>query len=214
MLRTSAACAAVCLVVFCAPASAKIYKCTGPEGKISFNDRPCSKGDQEEVNTGKSSSPSVTGQPASSGKAVAPPPNKAIKGADGPQVTGNLFGENFASTKARIFKLNSYVLEIRQGDAFFADREILIFIFGSKDENIAGKTYDIPDLSRRQQPKVIVTYNSSDGQRKQREFESGYTMRLSFGQPLDGTLGGSISLKLRNQSDLSVNGTFMATVDY
>ena len=39
-------------------------------------------------------------------------------------------------------------------------------------------------------------------------------MQLSFGEVVDGKLSGRISLAFRNKSDLSVNGSFVANVEY
>ena len=200
---------ASCLIVLSAPAGAKIYKCTGPDGDVSFNDKPCQQGNQEVVTTGKSSSTS------------SPLPSSPETGSDTKEKTpsdsivGKFYGEDFKFSRARVVKLISYVIEIQQGGGdWLPEKEVTIFLFGSEKEGLDGKRYDIPDPTLSRQPTLILIWNAADGKRKQKKFVRDYTMQLAFGQAKDGKIDGRISLSLPNKADLSLNGTFVATLEY
>lgn len=127
---------------------------------------------------------------------------------------GKIYNEDFKFARGRIFKLISYVIELKDGKDFLPDKELTVFIFGSEDEVIPGSRYVFPDAKRKQQPKLVLIWNTSNGERKQKEIERGYSMTLEFGQIEDDRLDGRINVALPNRNDLSLSGKFVLDVEY
>ncbi len=190
------------LMFMCTPADAGFYKCTDAKGKITFKDRPCAKGKQEVLKNISSKSPTA---PTSTGS------TKSKSG----QVEGKIYGEDFTFSKGIIFTLaGNYIFEIKQGWQFLPDKELTVFLRVDENENLVGKRYNFPDSKRRQQPKLTLIWNTSDGKRRQKDIESGYKMALEFGHIEDGILNGRITVALPNKNDLYLNGKFTLKVDF
>ena len=49
------------LLIFSSPAFAALYKCTNEEGKIEYKDKPCSNGNQEQLQQKSTGSPNPAG---------------------------------------------------------------------------------------------------------------------------------------------------------
>lgn len=190
-----------------------IYKCIGAGGQISFEDRPCAAGEREEALPTRRIPVEGAPEPAISEPApVTAAPAEPVAG-DG-RVAGAVYGEPFVATRARVYKVGAYVLELEEGAGAKPDKAITIFLWGSAGAPLGGRLFTSPDPALSQQPQIIVIWTTADGARRQKEITSGYTLRLTFAQPAGGTIDGRIALALPDDESLNIAGSFTAEIDY
>ncbi len=131
---------------------------------------------------------------------------------DAPPAAGRLQGRDFRVKGATI---ENGILSLRQGEDFFADRELLIFLFLDDREIPSGRRFDVgadaqpgtltPHLhikwrdDAEQMPETNIVMNE-------------YRMTLEFGQEADRKLPGRIELTVPGQPATKVSGRFEADV--
>ena len=91
-----------------------------------------------------------------------------------------------------------------EGRAFF------VFLFLDEGEDAAGNRYSYSPAAMGD-PHIHMHYRSDDGIEID-TFMEDYSLELEFGQPVDGRLPGSITLKLPDEPQSFVSGSFEANV--
>jgi hypothetical protein len=146
-------------------------------------------------------------QPGEAGPAtVAKPP---VPGAAAAEASGKLHGRDFRADKA---ELANGVLTLRQGEDFFPDLALKVFLFPEEGETAEGKTYNVSTGKYRGlRPHVHVLWKETGENLPESEvFMDGYTMKLSFDKASGGKLPGKIELQLPDEAKSSVTGSFVA----
>ena len=122
--------------------------------------------------------------------------------------SGKIHGEPFRVEAA---KVENNILTLRQGQDFFPDRAVTIFMFLKKDEALEGRTFNISTDHGFGAPHIHMKWR--DGDKKAPEtkiFMKEYAMRLQFKEKENGALPGNIFLSLPDDSKSFVAGTFLA----
>jgi len=125
-------------------------------------------------------------------------------------VSGTIHGERFELQDAYV---QSDVLHLRTGDEFFADQELVIFLFLKDGEELGGKTYEVTSGSAFGSPHVHMKYKLPDQNIPKSEmFMKGYAMKLSFGSRDGAVIPGEINLVLPDENESKVAGKFVAEI--
>ena len=94
-------------------------------------------------------------------------------------VSGNIHGADFLVESA---KIENSILTIRQGDGFFPDQAIMIFMFLQADEKLEGKTYNVTSKDELEIPHVHLQWKEEGNDvPKTKIFMRDYTMKLEIG---------------------------------
>ncbi len=127
--------------------------------------------------------------------------------------SGKLMGLNFSAD--RIYLQNG-VLHLKQGEDFFADREIIIFLFLDDNERISGRTFNVSaKASDFNAPHIHLRWKTEESKVPQSEVVmNDYTMRLAFDHVVDNTVTGKIDLTVAGDGDKKtrISGPFTAKV--
>ncbi|HEX4645748.1 MAG TPA: DUF4190 domain-containing protein [Verrucomicrobiae bacterium] len=122
---------------------------------------------------------------------------------------GKVHGLDF---KVESAKMENGILTIRQGKDFFAEREMIIFLFLKPGESIQGKSYQInqKDASGAPTSAQIHINWMEPGERspKPATFSDQFAMKLEFGQTAAGKLPFKIYLCLPDKEKSYVAGNF------
>ena len=122
--------------------------------------------------------------------------------------SGKIHGEDFTVENA---KINAGILTLRQGEDFFADREVMIFLFLGKDEKPGGKTFHISKESNVSVPHIHMKWKEKNKNvPKTQIFIKDYVMRLELGTREGRKLPGKIYLALPDTLKSFVAGRFVA----
>lgn len=123
---------------------------------------------------------------------------------------GTIHGEAFVSKSV---KLENGILTIRDGDEFFPDHAVLVFLFLKKDETPEGKSFNINRKSSFGSPHIHMKWKIENSKVPKTEiFTKNYSMRLNLGTIEDGKLPGKIYLCLPDEMKSVVAGSFTAVV--
>jgi len=125
---------------------------------------------------------------------------------------GKIMGYDFTVEEATVQKQNG-ILHLKQGEDFFADREMIIFLFLNQ-ESVAGKTFTItPDQEAITKPHIHLRWKTGEADTPQSDVVmDDYTMQLSFDQIRGDSVTGRIDLSIPGESETFVKGKFTATV--
>jgi len=124
--------------------------------------------------------------------------------------SGKIHGEDFTVENA---KIKAGILTLRQGEDFFADREVMIFLFLGKDEKPDGRTFHVSRESNVGAPHIHMKWKEKNGKVPETEmFIKDYAMRLELGTREGGKLPGRIYLALPDTSKSFVAGRFDAEI--
>ena len=119
---------------------------------------------------------------------------------------GMIHGQTFQCEKAI---LEGNILKLRQGNDFFADLELDIFLFPKKDETIENNTFKVTREEGIGSPHVHMEWKPKDADIPKTEiFMKDYAMYLAFGAKTDGKLPGKIYICLPDEDKSVVAGTF------
>jgi len=125
--------------------------------------------------------------------------------------SGKIHGKDFTVEKA---KVSMGILTLRQGEGFFADREVMIFLFLGKDEKPDGKTFQVSKESNVGVPHIHMKWKEKDKDVPETEmFMKNYVMRLELGTREKGKLPGRIYLALPDTLKSFVAGSFDVEVE-
>ncbi len=127
------------------------------------------------------------------------------------QAAGQINGEKFVVDRAEV---RSGILHLKQGQSFFANREIIIFPFlnGESPEN---RIIDVsPDGSPQfGLPHIHLRWrNPITDEPRSDIVTQDYRMHLAFGKITGQTIGGTIDLEIPGDTPARVSGTFTATI--
>ena len=121
---------------------------------------------------------------------------------------GKIHEEKFTCEKA---KFENGILTLRQGQDFFADRELMIFLFTKTGELPESKSFRISQSSTGKRPHVYKKWKQpGKNLPDQTSYTSGYVLKLEFGTIEDGKLPGKIYICLPDAEQSFVAGTFKA----
>ena len=148
--------------------------------------------------------------PPSKPKTSSPTPKTSSAETPATTASGKIHGKNFTVEKATI---QNDILILRQGKDFFADLEVIIFLFLKKGEELQGKVYNISKDQKSWAPHIHMRWKEGGKNLPvPKIFTSGYAMRLEFGNKENGTLPGRISLSLPDEFESFISGAFKAEV--
>ena len=123
---------------------------------------------------------------------------------------GMIHGENFVSKSS---EFSNSILTIRDGEDFFPDHAVMIFLFLKKDEKPEGKSYNISRTSGFGSPHIHMKWKPENSKvPKTKIFTKEYSMRLNLGAIKNGKLPGKIYLCLPDEKKTVVAGSFTAIV--
>jgi len=123
---------------------------------------------------------------------------------------GMINGEKFVSKSAEI---SNGILTIRDGEDFFPDHAVMIFLFLKKDEKPEKKSYNISRTSGFGSPHIHLKWKPENSKvPKTKIFTKDYSMRLNLGTIKNGKLPGKIYLCLPDEMKSVVAGSFTAVV--
>lgn len=149
-----------------------------------------SSADSAAVGMGSSASQVNTAEPAI--------PNRPVR--------GRIKGQPFLIGRA---VLKNGKLELRQGDDFFADRDITITL--GQEGVRANQTITVADGSGFGAPKISISYNLEGNNLPETEYiSSAYRMQLEFGTPTEVGIPFGIDLLIPDSVQTQAKGRFFA----
>jgi hypothetical protein len=127
------------------------------------------------------------------------------------QAEGSIHGQPFTVQDAQ---LQNGILTIRQGEDFFADLELIIFLFLDEGEGLEKRSFDVRREDGFGVPHVHMKYKVEGQDLPETEiFMDSYAMRLQFASVKEGKLTGRIYLSLPDESKSYVAGYFKAALE-
>lgn len=129
-------------------------------------------------------------------------------------VAGTIKGQSFNYTKSELGK-NMGTLVISDGKDFFADRQIRIFLFPKAGESMESRTWKINANGFGMNPHIHVSWKEGEaGSLPKTEIvTTGYSLELKTEAIKDGSISGSISLKISGKVPVELKGNFTAAVE-
>jgi hypothetical protein len=127
---------------------------------------------------------------------------------------GSLYGRPFTPQVIELSRVGGRFLTLRQGEEFNPDLQVRIALSAAKDENFAGKTFEVAPDGGPSPLSVSLTRKGAEGQIPEtKSFEEKIALRLEFGAADGGKLPGKIYLCLPDESKSYVAGTFTAGLE-
>lgn len=126
-------------------------------------------------------------------------------------VAGQIKGQTFTYSSSSLHETMS-LLTVQDGEEFFADREVKIFLFAKSGESLANRTWNITAASTGMRPHVHLTWQDN-GNRKTEIVTSGYQMELKTGAITDGVITGTLNLKVTGKTPAELKGSFTAVLE-
>lgn len=125
--------------------------------------------------------------------------------------TGKIHGKAFQLDRA-VFNGTVSTLTLRQGEDFFPDRALTIFLFLEEGESPEGKSFEIsPEGPGAGKPHIHMKWREAGKDVPETKIMmKNYAMRLEFGQARDGAFPGKLYLCLPDEEKSVVAGTFTA----
>lgn len=111
--------------------------------------------------------------------------------------------------------LQDGILKVRQGEDFFADLEVTIFLFLDSGELPEGRSWQVAaDDSDFGHPHVHVSFKDESASLPKTELlMNGYDLDLQFGQAEDLTIPGKLSLRVAGSPGADIQGSFVADLE-
>jgi len=122
---------------------------------------------------------------------------------------GQIHGGGFQCEQATLQGGN---LTLRQGKTWPPDLGVSVTFFAKQGEELSGKWIDIPAERQPPLPKVSLRWKNEQNQPATHNFQSGYALKIQFGQVMEGRMPGRIYLCLPDESKSFVAGTFDAEI--
>ena len=141
-----------------------------------------------------------------------PPASSRVVHEDAPPAGGRLHGRDFRVEGAAI---EGGILSLRQGEDFFADRELMVFLFLDDREIPAGRRFEVGSVAQRGSltPHLHLKWRDDVEQMPDTHIVmNDYRMTLEFGDVTGRTLPGWIELEIPGQPATRVSGGFEAAV--
>ncbi|HEV2394363.1 MAG TPA: hypothetical protein VG146_18595 [Verrucomicrobiae bacterium] len=127
---------------------------------------------------------------------------------DGP-AAGRIHGSGFFCERAT---LQGGVLSLRQGRIWPPDLGLTIRTFAHQPEDLSGKTIEVMPERGPPLPTVILRWKDARLQARTEEFQTGYALKLVFGQPANGRMPGKIYLSFPDDAKSFAAGSFDAQI--
>ena len=129
-------------------------------------------------------------------------------------VAGTIKGQKFTYSKSSLNK-SMGLLTITEGEDFFADREVKIFLFLKEGESVENRTWNFTATGNGMFPHVHLSWKEGgpDGVPKNEIATSGYQLELKTGAISNGAITGSINLKVTGKTPAQLKGNFNAVVE-
>lgn len=131
------------------------------------------------------------------------------------RVNGLIAGTNFVADTARLaFTGSAYLLSLSQGEASAPERELYVFLRPKRGQPLTNQTWAISqEMKGAGVPRVAKRWKR-DARRAptQKNFSSGYVLKLELGEIQDGDIAGKIYAALPDEEQTVVAGVFKATI--
>ena len=121
---------------------------------------------------------------------------------------GSIHGSGFRCERA---VLRGGLLNLNQGKASPWDLGISLSLFARQGEELSGKTVEIPP-DRAKAPRVVLRWKDEQQKPATENFNSGYALKVTFGQAANGRMPGKIYLCLPDPAKSFVAGAFNAEI--
>jgi hypothetical protein len=122
---------------------------------------------------------------------------------------GTVHGDGFLCEKA---VLQGGTLSLRQGKVWPPDLGISIHLFATQAVDLNGKTLIVRPDRPPPVPSVTVRWKDEQKQPASAHIDSGYALRVVFGQASEGRMPGKIYIALPDESKSFAAGTFDALI--
>ncbi len=127
--------------------------------------------------------------------------------------TGRVHGVAFKVEQAPMQVGGVALLQLRQGDDFFADRKFGVMLWESDPAKLSGQTIQWPSSDpNRRKPMIDVEWKESGQPLPNRGNVEDFVMRLEFGELKGDQLPGRIYLCVLDREKSFVRGSFVVTV--
>jgi len=103
-------------------------------------------------------------------------------------------------------------LTLRQGRSGPADLGVTVQLFANAGEDLGGKTVEIAPDRTPPLPKVVLRWKDDQEKAITRNYNGGYALKLSFGEPANSRMPGKIFISLPDDSKSFVAGSFEAEI--
>lgn len=122
---------------------------------------------------------------------------------------GRIQGSGFIAERASLQGGN---LSLRQGKAWPPDLGINVMLFAKQGEELSGKTVQVTPDRAPPVPRVVLRWKDNQQQGTNSTFNSGYALKISFGQAANGRIPGKLYLAFPDEAKSFVSGTFEAEI--
>jgi hypothetical protein len=131
----------------------------------------------------------------------------------GPEVSGKIRGREFNPDRV-VLDLRAGTLEFRQGNEFFPDLALTVFLFLEEGETPDGQRFDVlGDKPGNISNHIHVKWKVAGMELpKTKIIMDGYEMKLQFGDASNGKLPGVIKVGIPGDTNVSFVGKFDATL--
>ncbi|MBA4150603.1 MAG: hypothetical protein H0X66_21020 [Verrucomicrobia bacterium] len=127
------------------------------------------------------------------------------------QVNGSLSGADFVPDLIRFDRAGqTYVLHMRQGTNAFPDRELFIYLKLKAGQSFEANTFEVTKEFQSGAPQIVKKWRTGPRLFGQKNFSTGYMMKLEFEKVAGGGLPGKIYIALPDPEKTVVAGHFIA----
>lgn len=127
------------------------------------------------------------------------------------KVNGTVAGVDFIPDIIRFDRAGAnYVLHLRQGTNAYPDRELYIYLRLKPGQTFETNTFEITKDLKTGAPQIVKKWKTGPRLFGQKNFSTGYMMKLEFEKIADGTLPGKIFIALPDPEKTVVAGHFVA----
>ena len=122
---------------------------------------------------------------------------------------GNIHSNGFLCEKA---VLEGGTLSLRQGKVWPPDLGISIHLFAQQPEDLSGKTVIVRPDRAPPVPRVTLRWKDEQKQPVKTQIDSGYALKVVFGQANEGRMPGQIYIALPDEAHSFAAGSFTAVI--
>jgi hypothetical protein len=165
----------------------------------------------EAIQAQQQGQPMPGGAPQQPGVTFGSPEEKKPLPVPAGAVAGKIKGQTFTYSRASLDKRMG-LFSVRDGQDFFADREVKIFLFPKPGESLENRTWKITAGSSGMNPHVHLSWQENGAPRTE-IVTSGYNLELKTEAAKDGAVAGTFSLKVTGRTPVDLKGNFNAAVE-
>jgi hypothetical protein len=127
------------------------------------------------------------------------------------KANGSIGGAPFVADRAFLERnVNGYVLTVRQGQGFQAEREIIIYLTLKSGEKLDEKSWGNSKDQTNGVSRIVKRWMTS-GKQQSKAYPAGYTLKVEFGQTSGGSLPARLFVALPDDEKTVVGGTVEAS---